>query len=808
MTQTPQKPLAPNLDRTPASPQPSPLTLHVGGMKCAGCVRAVETQIQQQPGVKSAVVNLVTERATVEYDPKQATPSDLAQAISKRLGDIGFPTDAVLSPAEAAALPTDEVSPDPLQQHREGDSQPQTRQLAIAIVLLTLSFLGHLKQFGWLTVPIISNIWFHSALATLALVGPGRTILVDGWRGLRHNVPNMNTLVGLGMVTAYTASMVALLVPSLGWDCFFDEPVMLVGFILLGRTLEQRARSRAAAAFKSLLSLKPSTARLLQPAPHLSFAEGEKIPVEQVRLGQLIGVLPGEKIPVDGDIVQGQSTVNEAMLTGESMPVAKGVGDRVSAGSINQSGAIALTADRIGQNTTLAQIIHLVETAQTRKAPIQRLADTVAGYFTYGVMAIALLTFLFWYFIGTSLFPEVLTHAPHHAAPALASSLNHLVSVQATSPLLLSLKLAIAVLVIACPCALGLATPTAILVGSGVGAERGLLIRGGDILERACQIDTLIFDKTGTLTTGTPVVTDYQALTDAVSPEDVLRWAAAVESGTQHPIAAAICQAAADRSLELPPAQDFQTEAGLGVVAKVDEKFMLLGTQHWLMDHGVEIAPEIQTDGQDLIAAGKTPVYLAAAGTLVGLIAVQDTIRDDAQMTIAQLHKMGLRVVMLTGDQASVAMAIAKPLGLHAADVFADVRPDAKADAVAVLQSQGHRVAMVGDGINDAPALAQADVGISMHSGTDVAVETAEIVLMRDRLFDVVESIRLSKRVLGKIRQNLFWAFAYNTFGIPVAAGALLPLFGILLSPAAAGALMAFSSVSVVTNSLLLRRAS
>ncbi|MEB3356390.1 MAG: heavy metal translocating P-type ATPase [Synechococcales bacterium] len=810
MTQTTPKPsTTPETRRDRPAPvlqSPPPLTLHVGGMKCAGCVRAVETQIQQQPGVKSAVVNLVTEKATVEYDPEQANRADLAQAIADRLGQIGFSTDAVFSPATSDQQ-GEAIAPAAL---RQGESSSSTRPLAIATVLLGLSLIGHLKQFGWLTVPVISNIWFHSGLATLALIGPGRSILVDGWRGLRHNVPNMNTLVGLGMTTAYVTSMIALLFPRLGWDCFFDEPVMLVGFILLGRTLEQQARSQAAAALESLLSLKPTTARVLNAstAP-LNFDAGETLSVDQVHPGQLIGVLPGEKIPVDGDIVQGRTTVNEAMLTGESMPVAKGVGDRVSAGSINQSGAIALTAARIGENTTLAQIINLVETAQTRKAPIQRLADTVAGYFTYGVMAIALVTFLFWYFVGTALFPEVLTlaaHPAHHAT--MAPGLEHLATPQTTSPLLLSLKLAIAVLVIACPCALGLATPTAILVGSGVGAERGLLIRGGDVLERACQIDTLVFDKTGTLTTGSPVVTDYRSLMDTVSPEDVLRWAAAVESGTRHPIAAAIRHAATEQALELPPAQDFQTEAGLGVMAQVGGRQMLLGTQSWLNQHQVAIAPQIQAEAQALTAQGKTPVYLAVSGTLAGLIAVQDSIREDAPATIAQLRQMGLRVVMMTGDQARVARAIAEPLGLPSADVFSEVRPDAKANAVEVLQAQGHRVAMVGDGINDAPALAQADVGISLHSGTDVAVETAEIVLMRDRLVDVVESIRLSRRVFGKIRQNLFWAFAYNIVGIPVAAGVLLPLFGVLLSPAAAGALMAFSSVSVVTNSLLLRRAS
>ena len=530
------------------------------------------------------------------------------------------------------------------------------------------------------------------------------------------------------------------------------------------------------------------------------------------------------------------------MLTGESVPVFKQTGDAVAAGTLNQSGAIVMRATRTGKETTLAQIVALVESAQTRKAPIQYLADTVAGYFCYSVMTISTLTFLFWYFVGTHIWPEVLLE--HTAISMNHAGMNMIQG--PLSPALLSLKLAIAVLAIACPCALGLATPTAILVGSGMGAERGLLIKGGDVLERVHQLDTIIFDKTGTLTTGSPKVTDLR-LTDgdsetgfldentSLDPKDstknpvslaiakgqgrrkkeegkneelpisdaqwLLQIAATVESGTSHPLAEAILQEARQQGLSLLLAEDFYTEPGLGVSAVVEGDRVLAGNADWLRQYGVltemPLLPSLE---------GKTLVYVAVAGVFVGVIAVSDTLRPDAKTTIEKLRSMGLRVMLVTGDRQEVAVAIAQQLDIGTDDILAEVRPQGKADAIAALQAEGHQVAMVGDGINDAPALAQADVGIGMQAGTDAAVETAQIVLMRDTLGDVVESIHLSRLTFNKIRQNLFWAFAYNVLGIPIAAGILLPTFGLALSPAAAGAFMAFSSVSVVTNSLLLRR--
>ncbi|MCY7274933.1 MAG: heavy metal translocating P-type ATPase, partial [Phormidesmis sp. CAN_BIN44] len=785
------------------APSLDTITIDVSGMKCAGCVKAVENALTHEPGVISATVNLVTELATVECE-SVIDPAHLAE----KLTEAGFPS----QPRYPEGAPESAGLID-LTERRRLDTQQQTRSLTIAILLLVISTIGHLNQLAGITIPGLSNIWLHCGLAAISLAVPGRSMIIDGWQGLRRNAPNMNTLVGLGTVTAFTASLIALLFPQLGWECFFDEPVMLVGFILLGRTLEQRARSRAASSLQALLALQPQTARLVKKSeqdslnpssfvPHLS----TEISIDHIRVGEWLQVLPSEKIPVDGEVVAGQTTIDESMLTGEPVPVQKQPGDRVSAGTLNQSGAIAIRANRIGKDTTLARIINLVEDAQARKAPIQKLADTIAGYFTYGVMTIATLTFLFWYFIGTHVWSQVLMagqalgseHAMHHLDPSAVTI--H------PSPLLLSLKLAIAVLVIACPCALGLATPTAILVGSGIGAERGLLIRGGDVLERVHALTTIVFDKTGTLTTGQPIVTDCISFSPSDQEEfDLLQLAATVESGTRHPLAEAIVRAASQQELSLLPAQDFYTEPGLGVSATVslrsEPQPVWLGTLTWMEQNAVVVSETVQAQAQTLAQDGKTIVYVSVDKTLIGLIAVTDTVRSDAQETVDSLQKMGLRVMMLTGDRRETAQTVAKTLNIPSENVLSEVRPEQKAEVIRSLQAEqgiNQVVAMVGDGINDAPALAQADVGIALKSGTDVAVETAGIVLMRDRLTDVVEALYLSRATFSKIRQNLFWAFAYNLLGIPIAAGILLPKFGILLSPAAAGALMAFSSVSVV----------
>jgi P-type Cu2+ transporter len=772
------------------------IVLDIVGMKCAGCVGAVEKHLLAETGVKSASVNLLTGVAAISVERETVTAKDLATKLTTK----GFPTQPRLLSATQAN-----------RSHQRQTNYAQASkqilwQLITAGILLGLSAVGHFAQpsthihHGY---SVLNNFWWHWGLATIAIAFPGRSILVDGWRSLWYGNPNMNTLVGLGIITSYTASLVALLLPNLGWECFFEEPVMIIGFITLGRTLEQQAKHRAASAFDRLLSIQPGSARLVSADPDRP--QAIEIPVEQVKVGEYLRVLPGEKIPTDGLIRWGETTIDESLVTGESIPVLKQLGDVVIAGTVNQSGAISIEVTRTGDDTTLAQIIALVEAAQTRKAPVQKLADTVAGYFTYGVLAISLLTCLFWYFIGS--------HNPNLDPPF--SSIT-------------PLKAAIAVMVVACPCALGLATPTAILVGTGIGAESGLLIKGGDVLELVHHLDTVVFDKTGTLTQGKPQVTDIFT-TDNIHSTELLQLAAAAESVTNHPLAVAIQQEATRLDLVLPPVISAYTKPGLGVEAEVfftqeleqpatalkDGKYqVIVGNHNWLVSHGIEVSVDLQTAAEAWTVAGKTVVFVAIAGEelpmMIGIISVIDRLRLDAIETVKQLQGMGLRVALLTGDRQPVADLIAQELGIT--DVYAEVLPQDKARIIQSLQVNSvfpdtpNKVAMIGDGINDAPALAQADLGIAMNAGTDVAIEVADIILMRDRLLDVVYSIELSRSTFTKIRQNLFWAAIYNLIGIPAAAGLLYWYgWGSLLSPSAAGAMMALSSVSVVTNSLLLR---
>jgi P-type Cu2+ transporter len=775
-----------NQERTKINYAPQPklktVALDVTGMKCAGCVKAVEKQLEQNTGVVSACVNLITEVAVVEYEAQTLNPEILAANLTQ----TGFPTQLRQSDRSIYQIAQEN------QTKRQKEAQQQIWQLITAVILLFFSSIGHLHHFGLPYIPVLSNIWIHFGLATLALLIPGRSLLVDGWRSLVQGMPNMNTLVGLGTSSAYLASCAALFFPQLGWECFFDEPVMLLGFILLGRTLEARARNRASAALTKLVSLQPPIARLIGKQETNQTIE---IPVEQVKPGEWLRVLPGEKIPVDGKIVAGETTVDESMLTGESVAVVKTISDLVRAGTINQSGVITLEVTGIGQDTALAKIIALVEDAQTRKAPVQKLADSIAGYFAYGVIAIALITFCFWYFIGTDIWDSVLLTTSH----SMSMSMEEMTVT--TSPLLLSLKLAIAVLVIACPCALGLATPTAILVGTSIGAETGILIKGGDILERVQHLDTIIFDKTGTLTAGKPQVTECIPFAD-ISAEELLQLAAAVESGSNHPLAQAIIKAAQQQDISLPTTTNFQSVLGQGISAKVEGKRIYLGNQDWLSQQNITISDEHRLKAQFLAKSGKTIIYLACVNTLQGLIAIEDSIRPDAAKTVEQLQKLGLEIGLLTGDRSEVAQAIANELKIT--QVFSEVKPADKAQVIKSLQQQGKIVAMIGDGINDAPALAQADVGISLQGSTDVAIATADIVLMQNQLGDILKAIKLSRATVNKIKQNLIWALAYNVIAIPIAAGILLPQSGLVLSPILAAVAMASSSLIVVTNSLLL----
>ncbi len=748
------------------------VALDVSGMKCAGCVGAVERQLKNNSGVKSACVNLLTGVAAVEYEQELVAPQQLAQKLTK----TGFPSqvrdcDRTISQATEQA-----------QNRRKQEQKHNLQQLILAGALLLFSSIGHLHHLGLPSIPVLSNIWFHWGWATLALLFPGRKLLVDGARSLYYGMPNMNTLVGLGTLSAYSTSCLALWFPALGWECFFDEPVMLLGFIFLGRTLEGRARDRASTAIEKLVALQPKIARLTDDAGLVEI----KLPVEQVKLGERLKLLAGDTVPVDGEVLQGEAVIDEAMLTGEATAIAKAQGSSVYAGTVVQQGTLIVQVTHTGSETTLAKIVKLVESAQTRKAPVQQLADTIAGYFAYGVMAIATLAFGFWYFWGTQIWTQVLEVESHGGM------------VMTTTPLLLSLKIAIAVLVVACPCALGLATPTAILVGTGIGAEQGILIKGGDVLERVPQLDTVVFDKTGTLTVGELAVSETLSL-GTINPETILQWAASLEAQSNHPLAKAITIA---NELELLPVTEVNEKAGYGIAGKIGSQTIVVGNQSWLQQYQVDLEAATTGSAQKLIQSSKNLVYVAQNQELIGMIALEDTLREQAKSTVTKLQQLGINTVLLSGDRDVVAQQVAKTLGIS--QVYSEVKPETKAEIITQLQ-QSQTVAMVGDGINDAVALAQADIGISLQGGTDVAIETADIVLMQS-MAEIITAIELSQAVINKIEQNLFWALGYNAIAIPLAAGVVLPSTGLLLSPVLAALAMASSSLIVAVNSLLLRQ--
>ncbi|BAD79975.1 copper transporting CPx-type ATPase CtaA [Synechococcus elongatus PCC 6301] len=769
-----------------ADPSSTSILVEVEGMKCAGCVAAVERRLQQTAGVEAVSVNLITRLAKVDYD---AALIEDPTVLTTEITGLGFRAQ-LRQDDNPLTLPIAEIPP--LQQQR--------LQLAIAAFLLIVSSWGHLGH--WLDHPLpgTDQLWFHALLAIWALLGPGRSILQAGWQGLRCGAPNMNSLVLLGTGSAYLASLVALLWPQLGWVCFLDEPVMLLGFILLGRTLEEQARFRSQAALQNLLALQPETTQLLTApssiAPQdLLEAPAQIWPVAQLRAGDYVQVLPGVRIPVDGCIVAGQSTLDTAMLTGEPLPQPCQVGDRVCAGTLNLSHRLVIRAEQTGSQTRLAAIVRCVAEAQQRKAPVQRFADAIAGRFVYGVCAIAALTFGFWATLGSRWWPQVLQqplpglliHAPHHGME-MAHPHSH-------SPLLLALTLAISVLVVACPCALGLATPTAILVATGLAAEQGILVRGGDVLEQLARIKHFVFDKTGTLTQGQFELIEIQPLAD-VDPDRLLQWAAALEADSRHPLATALQTAAQAANLAPIAASDRQQVPGLGVSGTCDGRSLRLGNPTW-----VQVATAKLPTG----SAAATSIWLADDQQLLACFWLQDQPRPEAAEVVQALRSRGATVQILSGDRQTTAVALAQQLGLESETVVAEVLPEDKAAAIAALQSQGDAVAMIGDGINDAPALATAAVGISLAAGSDIAQDSAGLLLSRDRLDSVLVAWNLSQMGLRTIRQNLTWALGYNVVMLPLAAGAFLPAYGLALTPAIAGACMAVSSLAVVSNSLLLR---
>jgi len=755
-----------------ASEAKTTIDLPVQGMTCASCVARVERALDALPGVLETSVNLATERATVGFRPGSVSRDELVAAVR------GAGYDVIDVAAGAAQTGTD-----PLEFEAQARRRQYLRLRAKVIVgaaVSTIVLAGSMHHLLPFLPDVLSNGWLLWALATPVQFWVGGQFYRGAVAAARHRTATMDTLVAMGASAAYLYSAMGVLFPSffashgLGEPMYFDSAALIITLILVGKLLEARAKGQTGAAVRRLIGLQPRTARVLRDGAEVD------LPIAEVRSGDLLRVRPGEKIPMDGVVEEGGSAVDESLLTGEPMPVDKGPRDEVIGATLNTSGSFTMRATRVGSETALAQIVRLVQQAQGSRPPIARTADVIAAYFVPAVMAVAAVTFVAWLLLG----PD----------PALNYALLN----------------AIAVLVIACPCALGLATPTAVMVGTGKGAENGVLFRDGAALETAHRLNAVVLDKTGTITEGRPTVAEVVALEGSAEREaQVLRLAAAVERGSEHPVGEAIVRGAAERGLALPEAVAFAASPGGGVRGEVGGQVVVVGSERFLDERGIAVTgaggPAVLRDrAATLAAGGATVVAVAVDGRPAGLIAVADRIKESSPAAIARLAGLGLETIMITGDAEEAARSIARRSGI--ANVTARVLPEHKAAEIAALQAAGKRVAMVGDGINDAPALAQADVGIAIGTGADVAIEAADVTLVSGDLAGVPTAIELSRRTMRTIRQNLFWAFAYNVALIPLAAGVFYPAFGILLDPIYAAAAMGLSSVTVVSNSLRLRR--
>jgi len=746
-------------------PVSTELELAIGGMTCANCSNRVERALRATPGVIEASVNLANERATLRYFPASVTPQALVRAVE----DAGY----------TAQLFDREDSADTEARAREAELRARLRDTVVAAVL---SIPIVVLAMGPMLAPGLGELlarvaptprfweWLQLALGSAVVFGPGRRFFSSGWAAFRHWSPDMNSLVMTGVGAAWLYSAVVVLAPSLvpaqARHVYFEAAAVVVTLILMGKYLEALAKGRTGAAIRKLIGLQAKTARVLRDGAE------QDVPIAAVARGERVIVRPGERVPVDGEVREGESYVDESMLTGEPMPVAKRAGDRVVGGTVNQHGLLQVEARQVGKQTMLAQIIRMVEQAQGSKLPIQRLADRVVQVFTPIVLAIAAITFALWLALGP--------------APAIT----------------LALVSTVAVLVVACPCAMGLATPAAIMVGSGRAAELGVLFRKGEALEALSHVDAVVFDKTGTLTLGRPQLTDIEPAPGR-DAADVLRFAAGADAGSEHPLAAAIVAAARDRGIDHPRAERFEAIPGYGVKATVDGHIVLLGAERLLTRE--RVAGEVlAAQAAALAERARTPIWLAVDGAIWGVLGVADPLKPESAAVIKVLKARGLRVGMITGDSARTAQAIARQAGLD--DVSAEVLPSGKAEAVQRLQAEGRRVAFVGDGINDAPALAQAEVGVAVATGTDIAIEAADVTLTRGDLSGLLNAFEVARRTMRTIRGNLFWAFIYNILLIPLAAGLFYPAWGWTLNPMLAGLAMGLSSVFVVTNSLRLRR--
>ncbi|KAL5698638.1 P-type Cu(2+) transporter [Ranunculus cassubicifolius] len=802
-------------------PNPSSLLLDVSGMMCGSCVSRVKSILSNDDRIESVVVNILTETAGIRLKSGVVMEDGVVvgEELALRLSECGFP-----SKRRKLGLGIGENVMKWKEMGKKKDEmiRKSRNRVVFAWTLVALccgSHASHILHSVGIHlahgsfVDILHNNYVKGALSLGALLGPGRELLFDGLGAFGKGSPNMNSLVGFGSIAAFVISAVSLLNPGLQWDAaFFDEPVMLLGFVLLGRSLEEKARLGASSDMNELLSLVSTQSRLVVTSGDSDLSSDNvlgpdaismEVPTDDVRVGDCVLVLPGEAIPVDGKVISGRSVVDESMLTGESLPVYKERGLSVSAGTVNWDGPLRIEATTTGSLSTISKIVRMVEDAQGNEAPIQRLADSVAGPFVYSVMTLSAATFGFWYCIGSNIFPDVL--------------LNDIAGPDG-NPLLLSMKLAVDVLVVSCPCALGLATPTAILVGTSLGARQGLVIRGGDVLERLAGVDYVALDKTGTLTEGKPSVS---AVVSSIYEEpEILRMAAAVEKTASHPIARAIINKAESLNLTIPSTKGQLTEPGFGSLAEIDGSLVAVGSMEWvherfqtkttpsyLMD--LKKSLEHQTSlGVSSSNHSKTVVYVGREGEgVIGAIAISDTLRQDARSTVDRLQKKGIKTILLSGDREEAVATIANTVGIASDNINFSLTPQRKSEIISSLQAKGHHVAMVGDGINDAPSLALADVGIAMQveAKDNAASDAASVILLGNKLSQLVDALDLAQATMDKVKQNLTWAVAYNIVAIPIAAGALLPHFDFAMTPSLSGGLMAFSSIFVVTNSLLLK---